>query len=1266
MENQIKVNIWIDELLNEINNNSLTNFNPSDSSLIRMTNHQYDEIFSYLVKGKTIRVGNLELIDKTLSQALNDMEKEDAQNKIVHIYTADDYKIQNAKFEKLINNKDLFLTFGLLDYFDDNRMVVKSAPLVLMPIKLEYLPSQKAYQISCINHEVMLNNALIEKLISTRRIDISYPLENDFSLIEFLTYVSTKVRNYHFSVNNGCFITNLNVTTQFIYRDFISRKKEISNLPLIKSISYLNAEFYNLNKATSVPLNNHYLSLLDLDNEEYKIVKKLNLRNNAFIRTNSIENKYHLLTNIVYDFLLNNKTILLSYDDNDSYKEIMNFVKTNGLEEFALNLSINKTSKEHLIDKLLRKDKLDFDVKLIDQGKIDETVDTYYLLKNNFKKFINALRKNNEPMQYTINRTMEEYYALDEYPLINIEIPNVDLIDENKLKEYLSAINSFTSSLEKLRCNYIDHPFYGFNNLNCDQNQYKELKEKITLLSNEFNHVDKSFSLLETKYNLPFPKTLKDMKSILNIVSLIPECVNLPLELFEINNYEDVLSTLTKHNDLFNSINELRTKIISLYEDKVFLIDNKELKERLSSKNIKRKIINSYRQYFMKKVKVDESILNRVCNDLEEYYSLEQEIKSIYDNNSLFHSYYSEGTFDINLIKQKFSLIKQFNENVDYLNKHDINYSYKKLSFFNEENIKDLLSDRKKGQIAFNHLLTFTNYLQKYFDSSLIDFASIPLISLENKISKASKNFLSINDYLNFYLSQKKLNHIIPNLADELLKYPRSDTYIAMFMKRFYYQYASSFMDNNPTFKNYSNETFFQSLENYQGYNDNRLEIINALIKNNLKFNLQNNILALRSIEIPYLNSLKNSEIKVLPLHKLFTQTKTSILSLFPLIIMPLKDTSIIFEDQSTRFDVNIVISNDEIKTKYALPNASRADQLIVFDSHLISEESDSNIYNQSSEFFSSSCSQSLVNINYISSSYKSNILKSNNIDISLKKHLMNKLKNHDLLVSKDVNTAYGTIDILVKTPQSSRPTAVIVDRLNYYSLESAIDSFNKTQDALNKLGFACYRVISSIYFKNEETEFKKLLSFIITNTIQEKNIQKVSKVRPLVDVIFNEYVDLYDAYYQIQDKQNKSQNDVMIELLKKCAPISKDQIIETIGDSAVVSLANLQMEKIISISNGFVFLNNHPIEFKRVDRNSEKVRLLSTVSNEEIAEGIVKILTQKSLYEDEMIKLILLSLGLKKMNHSQYFRIQNIIKGLVEDQRIYSNNELLSFTEQE
>ena len=287
MENQTKVNLWTEELLNKCKNNGLVNFNFQNEVNLRMTNYQYDEIFSLLMNGFPLKINELDLTNKTLAQALDDATNEDKQNKKNHIYTADDKNVQREKLKYLLTKDNLMLTFGLLDYFDDKNMNIKSAPLVLMPIKLEYIENNNSYQISNINHELYLNDYLINKLIEERRIDISYPLESNFSLIEYFTYVSTKVRNYHFSVNNGCFITCLlNQESFYQYKDFQLNQKFILDLPIVKSISYLNSEFFNFNKVTSSKLYNQYLSLLNLDNDEYKILKRINQRENIVLRTN--------------------------------------------------------------------------------------------------------------------------------------------------------------------------------------------------------------------------------------------------------------------------------------------------------------------------------------------------------------------------------------------------------------------------------------------------------------------------------------------------------------------------------------------------------------------------------------------------------------------------------------------------------------------------------------------------------------------------------------------------------------------------------------------------------------------------------------------------------------------------------------------------------------------------------------------------------------------------------------------------------------------
>lgn len=1262
MENKIKIDFWNKQYIERVNNSPLYELNLSNSQYLRIVNHQYDEIFNLLTLGKTITISNLDLMNKTLTQALTEAENNNSHQNKFSIFTSDDFNIQNKKLEELYNsNKSIFITYGLLDYFEDDSMKIKSAPLVLMPIIIEKITDKEAYQVKCIHHELRLNDALIKKLIDTRRIDISYPIDNEFSLIEYLTYVATKVRNNHFSVNNGCFILPIDLKALYYHFDFINHKNAISSLPLVKSISYLNSEFYNFNKPSSERLKNHYLSLLDLDNEEYKLLKRINLRENLVIKTNSKQNKEHLFTNIVNNFLLNDKKILITYNSNEDYLDIKNYLKNNHLDMFSMDLSKNSASKEEMLNRLTSFERLDFDIKLIDENKIDEVVDTYYLLKNNFKKMLNSLRKSNEPLKLSINRAIYEYYCLKDLPLISLDIPNANLIDDNKLNEYIDSIKTFVTSINNLNCHYKDHPFYGFNNLSLNQNDYINIKEQIINLSNEFEPTKRAYDLLTNKYKFPSPINLKEMKCLLNIISLLPECIKINQDYFEVENDDIVIEDLSLHNSLFNNLLSIKSSIISLYEGNVFLINHEELKEQLKTP-LTKKIIKTYRPFFDKKVKIDNTILSRLSNELEEYYKIENQINKLLKKLSLYKPFYNEGVFNINAIKEKFALIKKFKEYCNYLNKNNSSFSYLDLLSFDEDMISSLMIDRKKAQISFNHLLNLINSLQEHFDINILDLSACPISSLNTKFTQASKNFSSINNYLDFYLTRKKLNKVLPSLDEALLEHNRTDEYVSIFIKRFYYDFIHSCLTSNDILKNNNKEMFIKNIENYNSFNTSRLETINAIIKSHIKNDIQKHSLSIKSLESAYLSTLSKQGIKTLPSFVILNKAKNTLKTLFPIFVMPIDEVPEIINQQDYNFDLNIVFADEKLQTSDSLPSIARSSQVITFDYQIFNTLSEDKMIPYNYESFIKSSSQCFNVVNCISSSYEYQILKTNSYNIPLKKYLSEKLSQEGFEVALDFNTSIGTIDILVKVPSSTRPIAIILDNLNYYSFESVINSINQTKENLEHLGFAHYHIITSMFFDNEDKNYEELIDFIITQSNQEKSKNKIVKLRPLVDVIFDEYVEPQEVYYKLPNKNEKSDSDLLLDFLVKTAPLKKETVIKVFGDKAISLLPTLQVSNIIKIANGFVFIEGGTINFRKVNREGDKIRDINDVSNEEISFGILKLLSQKSLTEDEVIKLILSSLGYKKMNHNQYFRIQNIINELKDDKKITEKENILYY----
>ena len=146
----------------------------------------------------------------------------------------------------------------------------------------------------------------------------------------------------------------------------------------------------------------------------------------------------------------------------------------------------------------------------------------------------------------------------------------------------------------------------------------------------------------------------------------------------------------------------------------------------------------------------------------------------------------------------------------------------------------------------------------------------------------------------------------------------------------------------------------------------------------------------------------------------------------------------------------------------------------------------------------------------------------------------------------------------------------------------------------------------------------------------------KVTHLKPLTEVIFNSYPDPKQTFFKISSNQtNRKKIDILLDYLKLICPISKNELETIIGQDYYPSLYELISQKLIRVSNFFVFVNDQQICFRRVLK--DVTRDLTLISNEEIAEGVKVLISHQSFDIDYTIKLILKCLGYTKMNQHQY-----------------------------
>ena len=1250
-----KIEIYQRKLKEQLTKSNLLDFFYNNPSPLRLATSDYTSIFNLLMEGKTFEIENLELTNKTLYQALLEKEQINSQENKIGFYTAEDYQVQNKKLSLLIKDDKLYLTFGLIDYFIDKNMKIISAPLVLMPIKLEYINETDHYQISNINHELYLNECLISYFQNTLNLDISYPLENNFSLYEYLTYVATRVKSLHFSVNNGCFFASLDVDKYYYLNDLIKHQDELSSLDIIKQISYFNSEFYNFKKVKGARLNNSFLSLLNLENDEYKILKRLSLRENLAIKPSSKETRDHLLNNILLHYLLNNQNILLTYQDDNDREEILSILNESSLNRYVIDLSSSSDKKKLLSSLTL----LDNFKERFSPSQIDSSVDNFYQVKNNYSRLINTLRMANPPLNLSINQLLFYYYNLDGIPLINITIPNIVNISNEQIDEYLKAIKSFVETADKLKCHYLDHPFYGFKRLDLTQEGYIELKDKIISLEGEFQPFKKAYSNLKKVYHIPFPNDMKDMKAILNILSTVEMIKKLPLSIIKENIKESLSLELEKINKSIDEYNGTKTKLISLYGENVLSIDQKALNEDLKTLS-KGKLIKKYRGFFDRTIKIDEGILLDVASSLNDYHKEEENIKNFENENKDLSYYIKDNHYDIDQFIDDYETVDKFFQNVRYLNFKGFNYDASYLDYFNEETMTVFVDSRKQCQIAFNHILEALNYLKEFFFEDKLNFFNLNLISIETRIINMSKNFSSINDYLDFYLSSNKLNKLIPNLADELLKLPQKESYPGAFLKALYYQKLHQENDSNVLSSTFSLDGFNHQIATYEEFDKERREIIQDIIQSQLVSRQKQIGLSLKNIEFPYIKSALEDKIKILPYKEIIKSIPLIISYNKPLFLVNIKDVSKMFSSYEASFDLVLSLVDKNQSTLEGILALFRGSQTIIIDKDPSRDYFDSLLPYQG-ECFLSNIYKVYDNVFYSSKAYLEEVLSPNNFDKTFIKALANHLTEDGFNLITNYQASKGSIDILVKVPSSKRPTAIIVDHLSYNSLESAINSLGKGKDYIeNSLEFAYYHIIPFFYFLDEENQYQKLKEFIIKNTVQERKIKTKKVKKPLIDIIFSDYLTPSQALIEIKDKDNKTKLEIFKEVLEKVSPVKTEEINLLFKDDYPSLVSSLEQDNIISIEHNFIFLENKEIHFKKAPKGT--LRELDNVSNEEISSGIKQITIFKPLSQDEMIKLILVSLGYKKMNHSQYFRIQNIISTMIDAQKIiYKDGKLFN-----
>ena len=180
----------------------------------------------------------------------------------------------------------------------------------------------------------------------------------------------------------------------------------------------------------------------------------------------------------------------------------------------TFDLSLGSINKTDTLASLSSYDKLVLPYNSLHPIAIDEDVTKYYNLKNSFQEIINSLRTTKNSLNTSINKIINNYYALAKYPLLDVSFKATNKIDLEVLQQYLLLVKEFANSIEALNCPIEEHPFYGFNRKVMKKEDYIPLKNSVISLSATLQDAINIYNYGVKKNHLPSDSTLKEMKAV--------------------------------------------------------------------------------------------------------------------------------------------------------------------------------------------------------------------------------------------------------------------------------------------------------------------------------------------------------------------------------------------------------------------------------------------------------------------------------------------------------------------------------------------------------------------------------------------------------------------------------------------------------------------------------------------------------------------------------------------------------------------------------
>lgn len=469
----------------------------------------------------------------------------------------------------------LYLTFGMLEWEEEDSGHVLSSPIILVPVKLVVESLSSPYRLSLQNDEIVVNPTLAHKLEND--FGITFP---DFEpshdmLEEYLISLDGIVNSRGWRVVRSCYLANLSFLKINMYKD-LERNRELLNGNVV--ISALAGEHNPLALPKGLEMFDHdkktktldTFNIVDADSSQQDAIL-LSKKGVSFVLQGPPgTGKSQTITNIIAEAMADGKKVLFVSEKMAALQVVHNRLASAGLGDFCFTLHSHKAKKKEILCEL------ENSINTVRTRVNDEAISQLELLEkkrkelDSYQKQLHTSTSSLGTTVYNVNGLLAE---LENVPDIVFDIPGIESITKDELEDRKYLLMELAKTVGKKSEDYLENVWRGAN---------------IRFLSNELRHdIDShAASLIDGigKLNvvakdvtsilgLEAGSSVDDLDGISALATLITGSPLFPSSWISTENPETLSEMAEKYKEKSDHIMALRKDVLENFDDEIFDIN---------------------------------------------------------------------------------------------------------------------------------------------------------------------------------------------------------------------------------------------------------------------------------------------------------------------------------------------------------------------------------------------------------------------------------------------------------------------------------------------------------------------------------------------------------------------------------------------------------------------------------------------------------------------------------------------------------------------